>query len=214
MKNSLILDKVMQLCRGKELQPFPFLYSPFLHFFICQPSIDSLPSLSLYLLLPAPFVVPYIPVSLSTFPFPTQPSSFPLNLPLSNSTFPFPTKPSPFLLNLPLSNSTFLFPSQPSPFQLYLPLSNSIFPFPTFLVPTFPLSYLSLSLPISFPTSPLFSLPTFPPSLFSAVTLPLFFLLPFFLSFPPPLFPLFLSPFLFPSPSPYLFPSLPLLLGL
>ena len=45
--NSLILDKVMQLCRGKKLQPFPSLYSHFLHFFIYQPSIDSLPSSSM-----------------------------------------------------------------------------------------------------------------------------------------------------------------------
>ena len=46
--NSLILDKVMQLCRGKKLQPFPSLYSHFLHFFIYQPSIDSLYSPSMH----------------------------------------------------------------------------------------------------------------------------------------------------------------------
>ena len=112
----VISDKVMQLCRGKELHPFPSLYSPFLHFFICQPSIDSLPSPSLrspslstlpssYLSLPhsfiVPSVVPYIPHSLSTFPFPSQSSPFPPNLhrPYSSSFLPiyFSTYLRPYL---------------------------------------------------------------------------------------------------------------------
>ena len=180
----------------RQLQPFPSLYSPFLHFFICQPFIDSLPSPSLrspslttlpssYLTLLLPFTVPSVvpsqpssfpinlPLSLSTFLFPSQPSSFPINLPLSLSTFLFPSQPSSLRLNLPLSHSTFLLPSQPSPFPPNLPL------------PYFFLPYLSLSLPIFFPT---YLLP------YLSTSLPSLSLLP-----NPPLFPLFLhiSPFFF-----------------
>ena len=104
----------MQFYRGKELQPFPSLYSPFLQFFICQPSIGSLPSLSLpspslstspfsflplLLPFPVPSVVPYIPHSLSTFPFPSQSSPFSPNLPR-----PY------FSSSLPISFPTYLLP--------------------------------------------------------------------------------------------------------
>ena len=114
------------------------------------------------------------------------------------STFPFPIYPIfflpplllPFQLSLPQC-SIFIFPFQPSSFPFNLPLS-----IPTFHVPTFPLPYISLSLPISFPTYLLhylsISLPTFPPSS------------------PFPFFRCYSSPFLllFSSPFPFIFPTL------
>ena len=156
--------------RGKELQPFPSLYSPFLHFFICQPSIDSLPSTSLrspslstlpssYLPLLLPFpastVVPYIPLSLSIFPFPYQPSPSLLFL-LPTCLLPYlsTSLPSPFL-PFPLPHPSPFFRCYPSPFPLLfsspfpfislLPLSSFLFPFHSF-----PL-FLTLSRPLSLP---------------------------------------------------------------
>ena len=75
------------------------------HFFL-----STLPSSNLFLILPfpVPSVVPYIPLYLSTFFIPSQPSSFPLNLSLSLSTFLFPSQSSSF----PLKPS----PSLPFPF--------------------------------------------------------------------------------------------------
>ena len=126
---------VMQLCRGKELQHFPVF--PF-------PSLLYLPTFH----------------RLSTFPFPAF--SFPTYstflLPSASTSLPFPV---PFVASyIPLSLSTFPFSSQPYPSLL-------------FLFPTFPLPYLSLSLPISFPTylhpylSTSFSFSSFPLLLFS-----------------------------------------------
>ena len=83
MKNSLILDRVTWLCKGKELLLFPSLYSQFLHFF-------KLPTFHRFaafpfpiyppLLLPSPVpsIVLYIPLSLSTFLLHFQPSPFKL----------------------------------------------------------------------------------------------------------------------------------------
>ena len=167
----------MWICRGKELQPFPSLYSPFLHFFICQPSIDSLPSPSLttlpssYLPLLLPFPVPFVvPLSLSTFLLPFQPS-------LSLPTFPFPTFPLPY-------QSPSLLISFPAYPLLYLSLPS---PPPTF--PPSPSFSLFRSYPFLYFFLPLFL--SFSPSLFSN-------------SLISPFFPLFLSPILFPVPSLFL----------
>ena len=103
------LNKVMWICRGKELQPFPSLYFLFLYFFICKPTINSLPSLSLttlpssylplLLTFPAPSVVPYISLSLSTFLLPSLP--FP-SLPIPFPTYPLPFLPPPYLSLFPI----------------------------------------------------------------------------------------------------------------
>ena len=191
MKNSLYLDKVMQLCRGKELQPFPFLRFPFFHFFICQPSIDS----------SLPFL-PYLPSFPFTFTFYFPSLSLPQFL-----IFLFPSQPSSFLLNLPHSLSSFLIPSQSSPSPPNLPHSLSIFSFPSQsspFPPNLPRPYFSSSLPISSPTYPLSSLP--PPYLTPFPPFHIFPLLPFPFSFhfPPFFFPHFLSFFL-PFPSSWVF---------
>ena len=152
MKNSLIL--VMWIWRGKELQPFPSLYSPFLHFFIFQPSIDSLPSTylcspSLTTLpssyLPCPFRSSYIPPSVSTFPFPSFPyfsSSLPiyfssyllpylsLSLPIYFASFPLSTFSAFPILPFSLFSAVTLFLSfYPSLFHFTPPF------FPLFLSP-------------------------------------------------------------------------------
>ena len=167
---SLILDKVMQLCRGKELQPFPSLYSPFLPFLICQPSIDSLPSLPLrspslstlpssYVPLLLPFPVPSVQFPIFLFPF--QPSSIPWNLPLSIPTFPVPTFSLPYL-------------------SLSQPISFPAYPHPS-LPPSY-LSHYSLFIAVTLPIFLYFYLPLF--LSFSPFYFPFFFYL--FLPFPSP----------------------------
>ena len=123
----------MKFCRGEELQPFPSQYSPFFHLFICQPSINYRPSPSLstlpssYLLFllhfPATSVVPYIPLSLSIYLIPSQPSHFPLYLPLP--TFPVPTFPLSYLsLSLPSPFLTLpFFPRLPFSFIFFFSFS-------------------------------------------------------------------------------------------
>ena len=140
---SLILDKVMQLCRGKELQPFPSLYSPFLHFFICQPSIDSLPYPYPYPAFPFPIYAAFLLRSPSTSlpcPFRIVP-----NIPLSLSTFlnPFPAYPHPSLPPSYLSHSSlFIAVTLPIFLYFYLPLfllfSPFYFPFFFYLFLPFP----------------------------------------------------------------------------
>ena len=147
-----------------------------------------LPSLVLPCSFPVPSFVPYIPLSLSTFLIPSQPSPFPLNLPFSLSIFLFPSQPFPSLLFL---FPTYLFPYlSPSLSSIYLLLS--------LLLPT-----------VLLPNPSFFSAVTFP--------LFLNFFLPFFLSFFPSLFPLFfLSPlpsFYIPFAFPF-FPFSPLFLPL
>ena len=143
----------MKFCRGEELQPFPSQYSPFFHLFICQPSINYRPSPSLstlpssYLLFllhfPAPSVVPYIPLSLSIYLIPSQPSHFPLYLPLP--TFPVPTYPFP---SLPPSS---LFPFSAVTLFLYFFFSFSLH-FPRTFLPPF-LSPFFFLFSVSFPCS-------------------------------------------------------------
>ena len=149
-----------------------FLYSPFIHF---------------------PSVVPYTPLSLSTFLFPYQPSSFPINLPLSISTFLVPSQPSPFPLNLH---------SQLSPSLLFL--------FLTYIPPYISLPYLSSSL-LSYLSTFLFfrCYPSPFPSLFSST-------FPIIIIFHPFFFPLSFFPFSIPFSFTFYFPFpfLPLLLGL
>ena len=156
MKNSLILDKVMQLCRKSSSPSLVytllfFTYLPTFHrfssfLFLASHLLSTLPSFYLPLLLPfpVPSVVLYIPLSLSSF--------------LILSKFPFSLSSSPF-------------PSQSSPSLLFL--------FPTYSLPTFPL-------PNSPPYPPLpffhyYQVPLFPyffpfvsPSLFLPFFFPLF----------------------------------------
>ena len=117
---------VIWICRGKELQPSPSLYSPFLHFFICQPSIDSLPSP--FLCSPSISTLPssYLPLLLSFLS--SLYSSFPLNLSPSISTFPFPPNLSLpyFLSSLPISFPTCLLPY----LSTFLPSPSLSFPLP------------------------------------------------------------------------------------
>ena len=104
-------------------------------------------------------MVPLIP----NFTFPSQPSSFPLNLPVSlaifpfpSLLFPFPTFPlSTFYLLSSLSTSLPIFrPSPPIPFVLLLPFPF-YFPFFPFSF-SFPFSFFSLFfVPFSFPSPPL-----------------------------------------------------------
>ena len=164
MKNSLILEEVMWLCRGKELQSFPIfpfpslLYLPTFQVSLRSPSISSLstpPSSYLPLLLPfpVPSIVPYISLSLSTF-------RFTLNL---------------LCPSQPTTSLQFLFPTFIFPYlSLFPPIS-----FPTYLLPYLSTSLPSPSLPFHFPFFPLLSF-SFPPFFFL-----LFFLL-FFFPFPSP----------------------------
>ena len=163
---TLILDKVMWICRGQELHAHPFPLFPFSSLLYLPTFHQSLPS-----------------------PFLRSPSL--TTLPSSSTSLPCPFRSSIYSsvpLNLPLSLSTFLFPSQPSSFPLNLPPSISTFPFPpTFAFPTFYLPYLSLSLLVSCPTYPLSSLLTssiFPTSqsfpFFCCYHFPFIFPLPFF----------------------------------
>ena len=111
----------------KSSRPSLSLFSPFLHFFICQPSRSIL-----YLPLPC--------VPLSYLPYLPRPfrsslySSFPLNLLLS-------AQPSP---SLPIHFILFPLPSLFSAVTLLLFLSFSLF---------FPFSPLSLHFFLSFPSS-------------------------------------------------------------
>ena len=120
-KLSNFIYVVTWISRGKELHPFPSLYSTFLHFFIYQPSIDSLSTLpSFYNLLllpfPVPSVVPYNSLSLPTFPVPTFPLPY-----LSPSLFSTVTLPLFFYFF-----SSFYFP--PTFFRFFL--LTFLFPFP------------------------------------------------------------------------------------
>ena len=147
MKNSLILEEVMWLCRGKELQSFPIfpfpslLYLPTFQVSLRSPSISSLstpPSSYLPLLLPfpVPSIVPYISLSLSTF-------RFTLNL---------------LCPSQPTTSLQFLFPTFIFPYlSLFPPIS-----FPTYLLPYLSTSLPSPSLPFHFPFFPLLSF-LFPP---------------------------------------------------
>ena len=107
----------------KELRPFPFLYSPFLHFFICQPSIAFL-----YLHLSCA-CLPYLPLSLYMFLF-------------FLSIFPYPSQPSLSLL--------YLFPKYPISYLSTYPFPLSTFPFPFFSSYPFPLLFFS-HFPFIFP---------------------------------------------------------------
>ena len=154
--------------RGKEVQPFPSQYSPFLHFFICQPSNDSLPSPS--------FPFPIYSTFLFTFPFPfcsSLYSSFPLHLPLSLPSFLFPYHPSPFPTILPRTYFSSSLPNHFPPFPL--PTFPPYQPFPFFRCYPSPFPFIS-----PLPFSPFFFPPFF--SLFLPFSLP--FALPFFLPFP------------------------------
>ena len=166
MKNSLILDKVMQLRRGKELLPFhifPFpslLYLPTFHRF----STFHLP------LFPIPNYPTFLLPSLSLPQF--LYSSFRLNLPLSlisllflfitylllflspSLLIPFPTYllrflPPLYLFRLPHPSLFPFFRCYPFPFILPLPLSFYPSLFPPF---SFPFSF-HFSLPFPFPFS-------------------------------------------------------------
>ena len=131
---------------------------PFLHFFICQPSIYFLS----FLRSPSLTTLPsqYLPL---TFPFNFP--SFLLPCPFCSSLTPIfliPYQPSPLPLNLPLpyfsSCPLISFPNYP-----ISNLSPSLsIPFPTC---TLPLPYLSPSRPVPFPfpTYPLFDLYPSPP---------------------------------------------------
>ena len=131
----------MKFCRGEELQPFPSQYSPFFHLFICQPSINYRPSPSLpssYLLFllhfPATSVVPYIPLSLSIFPFPSLSSPPNLPRPYLSISLPSPFLTLPFFPRLPFSFIFFFSFSLHFPVPFYphfFPLSFSFFPFPS-----------------------------------------------------------------------------------
>ena len=126
----------MQLCRGKELQPF-FPIFPF-------PSLLNLPTF------PFPsFPFPIYPTFLLPSPFTSLPcsfrsslySSFTLNLTHFLSTFPFPSQSSPFPPNLPRSY-----------FSSSLPIS-----FTTYILPYLSTSLSSPSLPLPLPHLSLFS---------------------------------------------------------
>ena len=135
----------MQLCRGKELQHFPvfpfpsLLYLPTFHRLSTFPSLRShflptLPSSYLPLLLPfpVPSVVSYIPLSLSTFPFSTQPSPSLLFL-FPTYLFPYLSSSLPinFLLFFLVSFTSFFPFSFPCPFP-FPPLGSLIFIHPWF----------------------------------------------------------------------------------
>lgn len=136
MKNFPILDKVMQLYGEVKSS------SPFLHFIICQPFIDSLPSTSLrspsLSTLPSFYLSLLLPCLFCSSLYP----SFPTNL-----TCPY------FSSYLPIHIPSFLLPHPslffcyPSPFPL---LFSSPFPFisPLFLSPFYSL-FISLFLPLS-----------------------------------------------------------------
>ena len=104
MKNFPILDKVMQLYGEVKSS------SPFLHFFICQPFIDSLPSTSLrspsLSTLPSFYLSLLLPCLFCSSLYP----SFPTNL-----TCPY------FSSYLPIHIPSFLLP-HPSLFSVTLPL--------------------------------------------------------------------------------------------
>ena len=141
----------MWICKDKEHQPFPSLYYPLLLFFICQPSIYSLPFPPF---VPFPFL-PYLPFSYfsSLFQSPSLLISFP--------TYPLPSRTPPYfslfpiLQFLPLLPYPFLFTFSfhfPPPFHPFVsPFCPFLFPFPSpfpSLFPSLPRAFFLL-----FPTS-------------------------------------------------------------
>ena len=144
----------MKFCRGEELQPFPSQYSPFFHLFICQPSINYRPSPSLstlpssYLLFllhfPATSVVPYIPLSLSIFPFPSLSSPPNLPRPYLSISLPSPFLTLPFFRGYPFP-LFFLLLFFTFPPYLFTPISFPfLFPFFRFLPLLLDIKFLSL----------------------------------------------------------------------
>ena len=192
-KHNLLSQKIHY---GKDFKKsIPYLTLSFLPFPLYLTFLLPSP----YTYLPCPFrsslysfFTLNLPHSLWTLPFPSQSSTFPLNLPLTIPPFPFPSFPlrslslSLIIFSLPMSFHTSLrspFPKfSPSP-PFFSRCHDSPFLL-TFLLPSFPIFL-----------SP-FLFPFFPFSFFLFFTI--FFPFPF--------------PFSFPLP--FHIPSLPLLLGL
>ena len=152
MKNSLVSEKV-RYEEVKSLAPtlhFPKLPFPSLSatlpltfptFPIHYSSSTTLPSFSLPHL-PCPFCSSLIPI----FLFPSQPSSFHLNLPVSLDIFPFPSQTS---FSQPSHSLPYLSPSLPTYLLHHLSTSLPIFP-PSKSFPTHPF-LLWLPSPFYFP---------------------------------------------------------------